>query len=213
LEIKNFLYHQAAAEYWGVIIIQLADSSILPFVYRDTASQLQIYLIKVLELLIENNSTMNLIESLTTSIQMSITKFNLSSIDLQQAVSEELNTILYSAERQFLYNGGLPNRPWYRHMLQAPGLYAGYDADTFPGLTQAIHDMDWNTALNYSNIISQVILNAANFIEPSPSSPPNNLWIVAVVVVVVLVFVGIVVFVIVFYRRRRAANYQKLRSG
>lgn len=38
---------------------------------------------------------------------------------------EELNERLGMVERRFLSAEGLPGRPWYRHVLQGPGLYLG----------------------------------------------------------------------------------------
>jgi len=33
---------------------------------------------------------------------------------------------------------GLPNRPWYRHSIYAPGQYTGYAAVVIPGINEAI---------------------------------------------------------------------------
>lgn len=40
-------------------------------------------------------------------------------------VAEELNERLAMTERRFLWKDGLPGRQWFRHVLQAPGLYLG----------------------------------------------------------------------------------------
>lgn len=40
---------------------------------------------------------------------------------------EDLNDRLAMTERRFLVAKGLPGRQWYRHVLQAPGLYLGCD--------------------------------------------------------------------------------------
>ena len=37
----------------------------------------------------------------------------------------QVNARLIQAERQFIDEGGLPRRPWYRHLLCAPGFYTG----------------------------------------------------------------------------------------
>ena len=39
--------------------------------------------------------------------------------------TDDLNERLAMTERRFLSPEGLPGRPWYRHVLQAPGLYLG----------------------------------------------------------------------------------------
>ncbi len=42
----------------------------------------------------------------------------------------------------FLSPDGLPDRPWYRHQIYAPGLYTGYGVKTLPGVREAIEKDD-----------------------------------------------------------------------
>ena len=49
-----------------------------------------------------------------------------------------LNAKLRDAEPQLIDAAGLPNRPWYRHLLYAPGLYTGYSVKTIPGVREGI---------------------------------------------------------------------------
>jgi N-acetylated-alpha-linked acidic dipeptidase len=49
-----------------------------------------------------------------------------------------LNAKLRDAEPQLLDAAGLPRRPWYRHLLYAPGYYQGYGAKTVPGVREGI---------------------------------------------------------------------------
>src|SRR6058998_1665856 len=55
-----------------------------------------------------------------------------------------LNQTLREAERALLLAEGLPNRPWFRHAIYAPGQYTGYAAVVVPGVNEAIdrHDVD-----------------------------------------------------------------------
>jgi len=209
----SFQYHKAAAQFWGVLVLQLSDSVVLPFDYRDTTPKLQEYLESARSLL--NISNANMIPALLNPIQQAINHYSDASQELQERVESasntELNQILFTAERSFLYENGLPNRPWYKHMIQAPGLFSGYGADSFPGLTQSIKDQDWETAATYSNVISATIINVANFMMEEPSEPSSKIWIAIVVVVVVLVLIGAGIG-IYYYRRRRGAYYEKLQS-
>lgn len=41
------------------------------------------------------------------------------------SITEDLNERLTMTERRFLVEEGLPGRQWFRHVLQAPGLYLG----------------------------------------------------------------------------------------
>ena len=49
-----------------------------------------------------------------------------------------LNTALLAAERALLLPQGLPNRPWFRHAIYAPGQYTGYEAVVIPGVNEAL---------------------------------------------------------------------------
>jgi N-acetylated-alpha-linked acidic dipeptidase len=41
---------------------------------------------------------------------------------------------------------GLPRRPWYRHLLYAPGFYTGYAVKTMPGVREAIEEKQYAEA-------------------------------------------------------------------
>jgi N-acetylated-alpha-linked acidic dipeptidase len=49
-----------------------------------------------------------------------------------------VNALLIRSERVLLSPEGLPRRPWFKHLLYAPGVYAGYGAKTMPGAREAI---------------------------------------------------------------------------
>ncbi|HET6204727.1 MAG TPA: M28 family metallopeptidase [Planctomycetota bacterium] len=53
------------------------------------------------------------------------------------AALAEVNAALLRAEREFLDRAGVPGRPWFRSLLQAPGLDAGYAPATLPGIREA----------------------------------------------------------------------------
>ena len=46
-------------------------------------------------------------------------------------------------ERLLLREEGLPRRPWYKHLIYAPGFYTGYSVKTVPGVREAIEEQHW----------------------------------------------------------------------
>jgi N-acetylated-alpha-linked acidic dipeptidase len=54
-----------------------------------------------------------------------------------------VNVRLMQAERQLTDDAGLPKRPWYRHLLYAPGFYTGYAVKTMPGVREAIEQKEY----------------------------------------------------------------------
>ena len=57
-----------------------------------------------------------------------------------------VNRALREVEPAFLQASGLPQRPWYRHLLQAPGRKEGEDVAPLPGIGDAIDAKDWAQA-------------------------------------------------------------------
>ncbi len=65
---------------------------------------------------------------------------------LSPAKRKELNRVLLSAERELTQPSGLPRRPWFRHLIYAPGFYTGYGVKTLPGVREAIEQRRWKEA-------------------------------------------------------------------
>lgn len=64
----------------------------------------------------------------------------------QLDVARNVNRQLLQAERALTSSEGLKNRPWYVHMLYAPGFYTGYGVKTVPGVREAIEQGQWSDA-------------------------------------------------------------------
>jgi N-acetylated-alpha-linked acidic dipeptidase len=58
------------------------------------------------------------------------------------AAANRVNTALIAVERALLSDDGLPDRPWFRNLIYAPGLTTGYAPWPFPELRQAVEDHD-----------------------------------------------------------------------
>jgi N-acetylated-alpha-linked acidic dipeptidase len=63
--------------------------------------------------------------------------------------SAQADIILQGVEQGLTDSRGLPGRPWYRHLLYAPGLLTGYGAKTLPGVREAIEGRRWSEATDY----------------------------------------------------------------
>ncbi|MBT6245376.1 MAG: M28 family peptidase [Gammaproteobacteria bacterium] len=77
---------------------------------------------------------------------------------LGQQQNERVNKLLYQSERLLTRDHGLPNRPWYRHHIYAPGLTTGYGVKTIPGVREAIEVRDFD-------LVDEQILVAAEVVS------------------------------------------------
>lgn len=63
-----------------------------------------------------------------------------------QASIQALNAELLQSERKLTSAAGLPGRPWFQHLIYAPGQYTGYGVKTIPGVREAIEQKKWKEA-------------------------------------------------------------------
>ncbi len=68
-----------------------------------------------------------------------------------------VNAMLIRAERSLISPAGLPKRPWYKHLLYAPGLYTGYGVKTMPSAREAIEQRRWDEANTELSRIAEAI--------------------------------------------------------
>lgn len=57
-----------------------------------------------------------------------------------------LNAQLIKSEHALTSDAGLPGRPWFKHLLYAPGVNTGYGVKTVPAVREAIEAKDWPLA-------------------------------------------------------------------
>jgi N-acetylated-alpha-linked acidic dipeptidase len=67
-------------------------------------------------------------------------------VGIPPATLQNLNRELMGSEQRLTTEEGLPRRPWYKHMIYAPGVYSGYAAETIPGVREAIEEKHWDEA-------------------------------------------------------------------
>jgi N-acetylated-alpha-linked acidic dipeptidase len=77
----------------------------------------------------------------------------------------KLNHALIAAERALLLDQGLPNRPWFRHAIYAPGQYTGYAAVVIPGVNEAIDAHNAQLTAEQLRALTQVLNRAAQVLE------------------------------------------------
>lgn len=80
-------------------------------------------------------------------------------------VVPEVNARLRQAERQLTDPAGLPRRPWYRHLLYAPGFYTGYGVKTMPGVREAIEEKGYLDAEREAGRVAEAIRREAALID------------------------------------------------
>lgn len=78
-------------------------------------------------------------------------------LDLPAAHLAQINQVMGTLEQRLLDAQGLPGRPWYRNMIQAPGELTGYAPKTIPAVHEALDARDWNRADKYAVVTAKVL--------------------------------------------------------
>jgi N-acetylated-alpha-linked acidic dipeptidase len=88
---------------------------------------------------------------------------------LSDEQAQRINSLLMRAEHALTNADGLPRRPWYKHLLSAPGWYTGYSPKTLPGVREAIEAKKWKEAEEQGVKIGQALEREAATIDSATS--------------------------------------------
>ena len=88
---------------------------------------------------------------------------------LASASLAEVNRLLIESERKLTNTEGLPNRPWFKHQIYAPGFYTGYAVKTMPAVREAIELKQWKQADTAIVVVAQVLQDEAALISSAAS--------------------------------------------
>jgi N-acetylated-alpha-linked acidic dipeptidase len=82
----------------------------------------------------------------------------------------DINRRLMLAERDLIEPAGLPDRPWFRHTIYAPGLYTGYGVKTIPGVREAVDAKNFDRAAAQAKVVIAALQRATRTLEGSAAS-------------------------------------------
>lgn len=146
---STYRYHVAMAQIWGILALRLADADILPFDYAAYADELLSHL-KALQ---NENKQSTITKDRPERLRALLREWERIAADLHRALAtrlengERVDTItinrnLQGLEQLLTSEPGLPLRPWFKHLVYAPGLNSGYAATVFPGIQDALETND-----------------------------------------------------------------------
>ncbi len=76
-----------------------------------------------------------------------------------------LNQQLIESERRLTNADGLPRRPWYKHLLYAPGVYSGYEPKVIPGVREGIEQKRYEEAEQEIGRVAKALQDESSLIE------------------------------------------------
>lgn len=77
----------------------------------------------------------------------------------------KINNMVYKSERYLISAEGLPGRPWYKHLIYAPGFYTGYGVKTIPGVREAIEQRQFDEVDPQIELLSRTLSGFSNYVN------------------------------------------------
>ena len=162
----TFVYEQQMARVFGLQIMRMADADVLPYDYEAYGHDIAGYIETARKRAQEAGlKAQGFDEAAKAAKRFETAGKTMGEMQRSSAADlPRINSVLLKTERAFLTQG-LPNRPWFRHAIYAPGEYTGYAAVVIPGVNEAIDKNDSERLSKQLSILSAAIDRAAEVLE------------------------------------------------
>nr|QHX41452.1 N-acetylated-alpha-linked acidic dipeptidase [Halisarca dujardinii]QIZ30868.1 N-acetylated-alpha-linked acidic dipeptidase [Halisarca dujardinii] len=176
----HFAHHLALGKVWLRTALNISTTPVLPFGVVEYGEHL---LMLVQDLNSTHNQTLGRENITLDFLFTSVESFQASAKMLQDAVDyvkekdlnmtenlkkwRVLNSKLVGVERSFLVPEGLPGRPFFKHVVYAPGKYNSYSSAAFPGITDSIVEENWRVVREQVTVAALNVRAAANVMTDS----------------------------------------------
>jgi N-acetylated-alpha-linked acidic dipeptidase len=160
----GFRYHAAMSRLWGLLALRFADAELLPLDYSLYAREVAAYLegleksapagfnFQTIQPLIAKCREWQEAAGKATAV---LEAWRAGPSALPDAARERINTALMAQERALLDDRGIPDRPWFRHLIYAP--LPSYEAESLPGLREALEAQDLERARDQASRLSAAL--------------------------------------------------------
>ncbi len=159
-----------AAQTTGVALLRLSEAELLPFDYESYGRQILEYIADIEQQAVKASAA-GAKQVDFAGLKSAAEGFAKAGADIrargETALSSPttgglaaLNRRLMMAERDLIEPAGLPDRPWYRHVIYAPGLYTGYGVKTIPGVREAVDARNFMRAAEQARLVISALQRA-----------------------------------------------------
>jgi N-acetylated-alpha-linked acidic dipeptidase len=146
----TFDYHAAMARIVGTLALRFDEADLVPYDFSAYALEISRAVTDLAARAARegaDNTATNAIIYASAQLTASATRTiqalqDLSATTYSPEKAKTINRALANFEQSLLAPEGLSGRPWYKHTIYAPGIYAGYAAEILPGPAEALDRKD-----------------------------------------------------------------------
>jgi N-acetylated-alpha-linked acidic dipeptidase len=139
----GFIRHAAMTRLWGVMALRLANADVVPLDYRASADRIREFVGEKIEG--AKPAERAALQPLEGAADRFAAAAEAAGRRMETLLADgtgdvkamaALSQTLIKTERAFLHTDGIPDRPWYRHLIYAPK--PTYAAEVLPGVAEAL---------------------------------------------------------------------------
>ena len=159
----HFVYLQQMARVFGLEALRMADADVLPYDYVTYAREITAYIDAAKKKATDAHlGSLDFAPAEASASRLAAAAQKAHELQIAPPVDlAKLNQALRQTETALISDAGLPNRPWYRHTIYAPGEFTGYAAVVIPGVNEAIDAKDQPRAAQQLVVLTQALDRAA----------------------------------------------------
>ena len=166
----TFVYEQQQARVFGLEILHMADTDVLPYDYKTYGNDVVGYLKEAQQRATDAHMQVDFAQANAAAARFASAGGRIGMIQstpgsLDAAAKSHLNEALRNAEEALLNDAGLPHRPWYRHTIYAPGEYTGYAAVVIPGVNEGIDAKDAARTSAQLSALTEALNRSSSILE------------------------------------------------
>ena len=168
--IKNadptFVYEQQQARVFGLEILHMTGVDVLPYDYHAYGEEIRRYLRAAEQQAKSAKLNLDFTAADTAAQRLSAAGLTVQAMQVERPADPiRLNQALRHAEAALLSPQGLPQRPWFKHTIYAPGEFTGYAAVVIPGVNEAIDAPDEARARAQLAVLADALNRSASALE------------------------------------------------
>jgi N-acetylated-alpha-linked acidic dipeptidase len=162
----HFFYLQQMARVFGLEALRMADADALPLDYAAYARAIASYLDAAKHKAADQRLTLDFSAAQAAVARLTAAADRVRKLEAAPSGDlSRLNLALRQTESALLSDAGLPNRPWYRHTIYAPGEFTGYAVQVLPGVNEALDAKDIHRAAQQLDVLTLALDRAAHALD------------------------------------------------
>jgi len=175
----RFVYLQQMARVFGLEAVRMADTDVLPYDYVAYARAISSYIDAAqrksgasadkawwARWKDSGQNSLDFAPAQSAAIRFAAAAERIRALQVAPGGDlVKLNLALRQAETALTTETGLPNRPWYRHTIYAPGEFTGYAAVVLPGVNEGLDARDANRTARQLEVLAQALDRATRALD------------------------------------------------